>query len=267
MAHTCGWGPAGSQAIVQAEALEHIHRWLPGDPRFEIRDVQGKQTILFGQSDRAIGFALEWQQMLENSSASHIADSLRRMMPVQRSTTGAPVEPLDQTLDLKLIWLIPNVSPATDARVMRIAEDISKKIADPKRFSFLPIRGIERATRDDSGRWTLELLHADDSTVELSGEAFAAFPNARPTSSIGKELRSQTFAFPKQAPAELAPGQPTFYADWPGWQVATEEPQYYRLGSIQYPNDPKGLPESYQQIRDLFALLGARANLNLYEIV
>jgi hypothetical protein len=267
MAHTCGWGPAGSQSIVSAEALEHLYRWLPGDPRFEIRDVQGKQTILFGQSELALRFAIEWQQQLDDSSASHIADSLRRMTPVQQTSAGVPAQLPPQELDLKLVWLIPNVSLSTDANAIQIAEELSKKVSDPKRFSYLTIRGIERATRDTSGRWTLELLLADDSTVELSGDTFAPFPNARPTHSIGKELRSHELAFRRSIQVALASDQPTFYADWPGWQVATEEPQYYRLGSIEHPNDPKGLPEAYRQIRDLFAMLGGRENLNLYEIV
>jgi len=267
MSGTCGWGPAGSQSIVETKALEHVHHWLPDDPRFEIKDVQGKQTILFGQSEQTILFAREWLHLLENSSASHVTDALRRMAPIQTSSNENAADMPVQTLDLKLIWLIPSVSIASDERTIQIATELSGKLSDPKRLSFLTIRGIDRATRDDTGRWTLELLLTDDSTVELSGEVFAPFPNARATSSIGRELRSHEFAFriDSQEPSDAT--RQMFYADWPGWKVATREPQYYRLGSIEQPNNPKGLLEVYQQIQDIFALLGARANLNLYDIV
>ncbi len=264
---TSGWGPAGSQTIVETESLVHVQRWLPGDPRFEIRDVQGKQTILFGQSDQAILFAREWQSLLENSSSSHVTDSLRRMSPIDKSIKANDIDAPEHKLDLKLIWLIPNVSLSSDAKAIQIASELSGKHSDPKQFSFLTVRGIERSVRDETGRWNLQLLLADDSTVELVGDVFAPFPNSRPTPSIGRELRSQEFAFRTQMEDESAPTRPLFYVDWPGWKVGTHEPQYYRLGSIEHPNDPMGLPEAYQQIRELFALLGARENLNLYDIV
>lgn len=267
MGGNCGWGPAGSQTIIETTALEHVHRWLPGDPRFQIREVQGRQTILFGQSEKAILFAQEWLQLMENRSAQHIADSLRRMTPIQTSAGEIASASSELELDLKLIWLIPSVSVASDTIAIRIATELSAKQFDPKRFSFLTIRGIERGARIESGRWTLELLLADDSTVELTGDVFAPFPNTRPTPSIGRELRSREFAFRFDAQESTELSRQSFYADWPGWKVATHEPQYYRLGSIEQPNDPKGLLEAYQQIRDLFALLGARENLNLYDIV
>ncbi len=240
MSGACGWGPAGSQSIGAADVLEHVHPWLPGDPRFELRSVHGKQTILFGQSELAIVFAREWSSLIKD-------------------TELAP--------DLKLLWLIPTVSASSDANAACIAAELSAKHSDPKRFSTLTIRGIERVVRDESGRWTLELLHADDSTVELSGDVFAPFSNARPTPSIGQELRSHEFAFCEPTEDTIAAAQPTFYADWPGWQVATYEPHYYRLGSNDRPKDPSGLDDVYHQIRDLFALIGARENLNLYDIV
>ncbi len=49
--------------------------------------------------------------------------------------------------------------------------------------------------------------------------------------------------------------------------VATGEPHYYRIGTPELANNPLGLKECYEQIRDLFALLGAREDLNLYTII
>ena len=264
---TCGWGPAGSQAIGANETADRIYRWLPCDPRFELREVQGKQTILFGQSDRAIRFAQEWSELLENRTSPRVAESLRRLVPIQSSSESDSSDRSSPELSVKLIWLIPNVSSEADTRAERISRELAGKHADPKNFSVMMIRGIERVACDEHGRWRLELLLADDSTTELAGDVFAPFPNARPTPSIGPELLPQEQVFRSQAPTIALNDVPIFYAGWPGWKLATQEPHYYRLGSLEHPGDPNGLPETYQQIRDLFALLGARADLNLYDIV
>lgn len=263
----CGSGPAGSQAIGALELLDRIYRWLPCDPRFELRDVQCKQTILFGQSERAIRFAQEWSELLEKRTTPKVAESLRRLVPIHPSSESVSSDPSLPELDVKLIWLIPSVSPESNARVQAIASELAIQHADPKNFSVMMIRGIERVTYDEHGRWTLELLLADDSTVELTGDVFAPFPNARSTPSIGPELLSQEPMFRTQASTMAPADKPIFYAQWPGWKTATQEPHYYRLGSLEYPGDPNGLLETYRQIRDLFALLGARADLNLYDIV
>jgi len=265
MGGTCGWGPAGSQSIGAAESLDRVYQWLPCAPRFEIRDVQSKQTILFGQSDTAIRFAQEWSKLLEKGADPIVIESLRKLAPIQSPVDSPVAQTTSPSLDLKLIWLIPSVSP--NARAEQIATMLSAKHSDPKRFSVMAIRGIERVACDENGRWTLELLLADDSTVELTGDVFAPFPNARPTPSIGPELLSQELAFRSVMESGNSHERQTYYHDSPGWRIATQEPHYYRLGSLDRPRDPNGLPEAHQQIRDLFALLGARADLNLYDIV
>lgn len=267
MSGICGWGPAGSQTIATDGLLEEVHRWLPLDPRFELRSVQGKQTILFGQSDLAVRFAEEWSEWLENATSPEIAESLRRLAPLPSPLSPSILNTAEQKLDLKLIWLIPSISLATDTIVTQLAEKLAAKYSNPKLFSFLPIRGIERIGRHESGRWVLELLLADDSTVELQGDVFAPFPKARPTPFIGPELLSQDFAFRAEPLTLPADHHQSEISNWPGWRVATHEPHYYRLGSLDQPHDPKGLSQAYQQIRELFALLGTRANLDLYDII
>ena len=267
MSGECGWGPAGSQSIGATEFTDQVYRWLPSDSRFEIKSVQGLQTILFGQSPSAIRFAREWSQLIENCESPPVIESLRRLAPIPALTNSNSAEDFVQPLDLKMIWLIPTLLPSADDELIQIAAELSSRHSDPKQLTSLVIRGIERVARNEAGRWTLELLQADDSTVELSGEVFAAFPDARPTPAIGPELCSQEFAFRDSSQVSTNDAAELIYRDWPGWQIATYEPQYYRLGSIEHPNHPQGLFEAYQQIRDLFALLGARATLNLYDIV
>ncbi len=52
---------------------------------------------------------------------------------------------------------------------------------------------------------------------------------------------------------------------WSGWRFATAEPNYYVLGAKRYwPGEMPGLVASRRDIRDLFALIGSRRNLDLY---
>ncbi|MFN9911742.1 MAG: hypothetical protein ACK53L_04110, partial [Pirellulaceae bacterium] len=72
-------------------------------------------------------------------------------------------------------------------------------------------------------------------------------------------------ALPGAITAEASGLATRFYEDWPGGRTATLEPHYYRWGSTSQPHHPGGLPEAFAQIRDLVALLGGRADLNLYQ--
>ncbi len=240
----CGWGPSGGQSIGASQVEEFVHRWLPGDARFELRMVEGKQTLLFGQSEQAKRFAREWVELC----GSHDGD-------------------------FKLIWIIPTISESMDQDVQQLAEELSKQVSSSKRFSSMTTLGIDRIQRTESGVWRLQLLQADDSTIEMTGDLFAPFPCSRPTVAIGSDLLSQSLpvdwhlgdaSMMPASDSELAAAN-FFYDDYPGWSVATREPHYYRLGSWHYPHHARGLVESYGQIRDLFALLGTRRDLDLYK--
>jgi 2-polyprenyl-6-methoxyphenol hydroxylase-like FAD-dependent oxidoreductase len=244
MSSLCNWGPSGSQAIGASQVQAFIFPWLPCDTRFEKRMVEGKRILLFGQSDVAKRFAREWIDLC-------------------RSYDG----------ELNLIWIIPSVTEESDLSVRQLAEDLAKEVPNPKCLSSVFTLGVDRIQRNDAGHWRLELLQSDDSTIEITGDLFAPFPNFRPTTMIGAELLPQTILSESsysnhhrvvdgnesyQKAANL------FHAEYPGWKVATREPHYYKLGSLLHPHHAQGLIECYNQIRDLFALLGGRSDLDLY---
>jgi hypothetical protein len=162
-ASVCGWGPSGGQSIGASQVEEFAHRWLPGDARFELRMVEGKQTLLFGQSEQAKRFAREWGDLC-------------------RTHDG----------DIKLIWIIPTISESMDQEALQLAEELSKQVASSKRFSSMTTLGVDRIQRNEAGVWRLQLLQADDSTIEITGDLFAPFPNHRPTVAIGSDLLSQS---------------------------------------------------------------------------
>ncbi len=274
-----GWGPGGTQSVGANSVQGFVHQWLPGDARFEARLLDGKQTLLFGQSEHAQLFAREWIELAESSPH-----------------------------DLKLIWIIPSVADEADTKILQLADALQKQSGLSQKFAFVFTLGIDRIQRTDEGVWRLNLLQPDDSTVEIAGDIFAPFTNFRPTPSLGPELlpqlpplahRSQSeqpflpplahsseseppflpplaHSYGRGAGGEGLPNSPEtndseidspnlFYPDYPGWRVATQEPHYYRLGSLTQPHRAAGLAEAYNQIRDLFALLGTRRDLDLYQ--
>lgn len=248
-----GLGPGGGKAIGEdwlekEECKSFVLRWLPEDPRFELRQIKEKRLVVFGASNQARRMVCEWIGLLGDS-------------PDLKLTWVVPVEPDDSSniedkdlasqgksalhefLDLPLAALVGRL----------------KKLADlEKSLAIFETRGVERIewlpNESATSQWKWNLLQHDDSTVDLYGDMVAAFPERIPTRSISPTLLAHL-------PATECNN------DWAGWDVATGEPHYYLLGSRDFPNDPRGLSECFDQIRDLYALLGNREDLNLYQII
>jgi hypothetical protein len=263
-----GWGPGGGLSMGAAIVQASIHTSLPEDAKFEWHAFEGKKAILFGRSERATRFAEEWSRTVQS-----------------------------QTKDVRLLWIIPLAGDDRDESIVGNALRIEKVVGDPSRFSLLMTLGIERIVRTESGEWRLKILQADDSTVDVTGDFFAPFTEARPTPELGSEMLpqqrmelnycvEQDFS-PRPVFGERGGGEgpdslrdsrlendkpdrisdsklAPYYSDFPGWRVATYEPHYYRLGSTLKPHHTSGLSEAFLEIRDLFALLGARKDLDLY---
>ncbi len=176
-----GWGPGGTQSVGANSVQGFVHQWLPGDARFEARLLDGKQTLLFGQSEHAQLFAREWIELAESSPH-----------------------------DLKLIWIIPSVADEADTKILQLADAIQKQSGLSQKFAFVFTLGIDRIQRTDGGVWRLNLLQPDDSTVEIAGDIFAPFTNFRPTPSLGPELLPQLppLASPSQSEPPFLPPSP-----------------------------------------------------------
>jgi len=242
-ADTEGYGPGGAQTANAAAVQEQLHTWLPGDPRFENRMLDGKLTIVFGNTERAVRFVEEWAKLLK-----------------------AGLDDSDKVMTGKLTWLVP--SSRSDSQSIEAIDGDRWRRAMASATSVIPTRGVEKIDFVESTKtWKLQISHDDDSTTEIVGEVFAPFTNALPTTSIGPTLYCDRPALTAGLLFTDSNSEGSFYPSWAGWKHATGEPNYYRLGAKEFPFDARGLAEGFQQIKEVFALLGAREALDLYGIL
>ena len=129
---------------------------------------------------------------------------------------------------------------------------------------------LECICRNEQGGFRVQLIgrHSGPLTVDH----VVANIGYRPDSQIHAELQVQ-LSCTSEGPQALANALPPHRsADCPppsaqGVQrLRTSEPHFYILGSKSYGrHTPYLLADGQQQIRELFSLIGGRADLNLYE--
>ncbi len=245
-----GYGPGGSQAAGAAKVHEQIHRWLPGDPRFENRMLDAKHVVVFGNSELAVRFVEEWAMLFRNTEGK-VAGEL---------ATG-------QLLSGRLTWLVPLGRASTQS--IEFTDADRWKRAMQAATSVIPSRGVEKIEFDDATQtWKLQISNEDDSTIDFQADVFAPFTNLLPTASIGSTLYCDQWALSNEFQSQFSISKDEqFYDGWKGWAHATGEPNYYRLGARERPFSASGLAEGFQQIKDIFALLGTREDLDLYKIL
>lgn len=110
--------------------------------------------------------------------------------------------------------------------------------------------GVEQIQRNEAGVYQLRFLRDDDSTVEMACDAVLSLASGRSV-----ELSS-----------ELIAGKPAGASDESSF--LTNEPGLYVLrgGSIE-DGAGVGLSAAYRNIRELFAMLAGREDLDLYDVI
>ena len=110
--------------------------------------------------------------------------------------------------------------------------------------------GVEHIQRNEAGSYLLKFLRDDDSTVEMQCDAIVSLANGRECS----------------LSSALCETQPTTFDDCP--QFLTSEPGFYKLrGGDLEAGAGVGLSDAFRSIRQLFAMLAGRQNLDLYDII
>jgi hypothetical protein len=109
--------------------------------------------------------------------------------------------------------------------------------------------GVDQIQQEPNAHYVLRLMRDDDSVMELQCDVIASFQSGR-TKPISTELNLSPWN---------DPDMPSFI---------TREPGYYqvRAGSLE-DGAGSGLTVAHNQIRQLFALISGRADLDLYRIV
>ncbi|GIW98714.1 MAG: hypothetical protein KatS3mg111_2047 [Pirellulaceae bacterium] len=156
------------------------------------------------------------------------------------------------------LWLVPHASPESHdawSHLPTVLADAALRIATrppSDRWACLPILGVERVTRQQDGLWHLLVRRTVEETVELTaGGLIVDFPHA-PDWSFSAPL----FAACQRTLPVL--GLPP---------VLTSQPHYYVLGAKGDGRARSEFRRTMEHIRTVFALVGGRADLDLYQTV
>lgn len=156
----------------------------------------------------------------------------------------------------KFIWIVPpspsqyREDPQGD-ELARTRSELADRVST--RFVMIESLGVESVAKTEQGVWQVRLLKDDESTVELQADCIIS-----KTEPIEEPLGQTLLTSNQHAFAYV---QSLLQQESLASQVVTAEPGYFRLRA------DKGIPVGLRQLRTIFAILGGRADLDLYEIM
>ena len=241
-----GIGPGDGLAVGQS-AFGEFFEVGPRDVNGRDRDhFVGKHTVQFGS-----GLA-----------AAHNA--------VQFLTLAA------ENPNTRLTWVIPNdVEHAEWLKSVAafnadLAIEVSRILTgDCTGVIHVDAWGAESVVRDTQGKWQIRLLVGEEDTADMDADVILATDLDNPWSfadGLGIELCANkllTSASSKWLSTQVGPE-----LEIAPESFVTSEPHYYVLGRKSVGGDPRfTLANARQQIQQVFAIIGGRADLNVYQSV
>ena len=240
-----GIGPGGGMAIGQ-NALQHHFEIGPRDLLGKDRDrFVGKHTVMFGA----------------NEAASHNAVQFLRLALENPGTRVTWVVPKGEE---QRDWLKQAAAVHPD-----LAIEASRIIAGNCTGAItIDAWGAESLVRNESGSWQMKLLVGEEDTVDLNADVILVteLQDAwRFTDGLSIDLspdrrltiQSQQWLAQQTSTLEITP-----------LSFVTSEPHYYVLGRKSVGGDPRfTLSHARQQIQQVFAMIGGRADLDVYQTV
>jgi hypothetical protein len=156
-----------------------------------------------------------------------------------------------------LLWLVRHQDQDTAAALLK--SHFKDEAARQTLINIKPCLGIVSLHRTTTGL-QVKILNDDDSTVETSIDVLVAeinhvFDDTLIKDALYIENSHSDMRWPFPASNE------------PNLTFTTTEPHYYVMQPLEYWQDAEGLISAHRQIRELYALLGARPDLNLYEVI
>jgi hypothetical protein len=225
----CGLGPAGGLAIGESNASQDFLEHMPEDRKFEPKAYDNKRILIVG----------------------HNQDALRTIS-----------ECLRYAKHKQLIWVLPPASSQDSPSLAQSRNDLSMQTS--QEFVMIESLGIESIARDEQGTWQIRLLKDDESTVEIQSDHLVSRTEYL-YEPLGRTLLAEepkASCYLDSILPEREPSDPSdFQTDRRYRQVITPEPGYFKLDS------QGGLSEGFQRLRTIFAILGGRVDLDLYQIM
>lgn len=170
----------------------------------------------------------------------------------------------------RLIWQCDHLPETATAEHQTYWAQTRAMVESATNQSVLEAIGLERMEQRETGEWDLLVAINDESTLDLACDVVMGFPSPVPDWRFTPGLASAGYLLPRRELHRTMVEEPVgpelqVTDDWSGWRFATAEPNYYVMGSKRYwPAAMPDLVASRRDIRDLFALIGARRNLDLY---
>ena len=148
----------------------------------------------------------------------------------------------------RLTWVIRPDSRHNSSTIENALKVIGRRHAG--NINVIESLGVEHIQRNELGRYLLKFVRDDDSTVEMQCDAVVALTCGRPIP-LSTELRKE-----KPPTCKICPS------------FVTNEPGYYVLrGGDVEEGAGVGLTHAFRSIRELFAMLAGRQDLDLYDII
>jgi len=149
--------------------------------------------------------------------------------------------------DMRLTWIVRSTGQNHSVEFASAVKEIRER--DASNVAVMESLGVDQIQLDASGVYSLKLLREDDSTVDVQCDAVASLTQGR-SLPLSSELNRGSLALG---------GNLSFITNEPGLYIL-------RGGSIEQ-GAGVGLVEGFLAIRDLFALLAGRDDLDLYQII
>lgn len=156
-----------------------------------------------------------------------------------------------------LLWLVNYHEECIAADLLRT--HFNNEMARQTLVNLKSCLGIVSLQKSDASL-QVRILSDDDSTVETSVDHLVAPINHGFDDRLVKDA-----LYVETSPSDSR--WPIPASDEAHLAFATTEPHYYVMSPIEYWRDIEGLANTHRQIRDLYALLGARSDLDLYQVI
>ncbi len=240
-----GIGPGGGMAVGQ-QALQQHFEIGPRDLLGKDRDrFVGKHTVMFGANGIASHNAVQFIQLAMENPGTRVT------------------------------WVVPKGTEHHDwlKQAAAIHPDLAIEInrilgGDSNGAVHIDAWGAESISRNEKGTWQVKLLVGDEDTVDMNADVVlvSEFQDAwRFTDGLAIDL-SPDRRMTTQAHQWLAV-QGNSLEITPD-SFVTSEPHYYVLGRKSVAGDSRfTLANARQQIRQVFAMIGGREDLDVYQTV
>jgi hypothetical protein len=250
-----GLGPGGGTAIGELEHAGDLYAYLPGDRKFDAKQAAGKRIVLVGGTAEA---CLGVREFLEFQNAN------------------------PQT---QFCWIVPPADSEDPEPLRLLRSELSMRASSD--IVVIESLGVEKISKDDRGEWVLELLKDDDSTVVFRCDVLVRrtgnctppisptllVENPRANHWLGECVSSNKEDLHRLVQEVLTPEPGYFRLRAPSdpWVAnnANASDDSTQVANVQLTCPTRGgtLPEAFARLQCIFAILGGRADLNLYEIM